>query len=235
MKEEVSILVIDDTNQDANIRALELRLKKLCIPHIEQISTGDIELRKDDGSDHLDTDKLKVRLKNKLNGRHIDWIATDFNLGEDNIDGIDVIRIMLELRKFKHKNIILYSGNIQSAIRKVIKESKSIDSNDPEEAVISAVTKFIALPIVGFEGRQDFKDKLIELITQKQRPSLEDRLLKLLRTHESMIFNSCFPPFIGKTFGEIANIIEDESDARSNEWLQALIDQTLAYLLQVNE
>lgn len=113
MKEEVFIIVIDDSDQETNIRALELRLKKLCFPHIEQIHTGAIELRKDDGSDHLDIAKLKTRLEEKLKERRIDWIATDFNLGEDEIDGIDIIRIMLEIRRFKHNNIIRFFQNLE--------------------------------------------------------------------------------------------------------------------------
>jgi len=232
MKEEVFIIVIDDIKQDATIRALELRLKKYCIPRIEQIHTGAIELRKDDGSDHLDPQKLATLLKDKLKGKQIDWIATDFNLGEKNIDGIDVIRLMLNIRQFKHKNIILYSGNIHSAIRKIINEVKT---NDSEDAIAQAVAKFIALPIFKFDERLDFTNSLVELISKNHQPSLEERLLKLLYTHENMIFNSCYPPFAGKTFGEIAQTIEDESDARSQEWLHALIDQTFAYLLQINE
>lgn len=232
MKEEVFIIVIDDTNQETNIHALELRLKKLCTPRIEQIHTGAIELRKNDGSDHLDVSKLKTHLEKKLKGRQIDWIATDFNLGEDGIDGIDVVRLMLEIRQFRHKNIILYSGNIQSAIRKVINESKIEDS---EDAVISAVEKLINLPIVSFDDRHDYSDKIVELISRANRLSLEQRLLRLLYNHSDMVFNSCFPPFAGKTFGEIADIIENKSDARSDEWLQALADQIIAYLIQINE
>lgn len=232
MKEEIFILVIDDADQEATIHALELRLKKFCSPRIEQIHTGAIELRKNDGSDHLDATKLKALLEEKLKGRRIDWIATDFNLGEEEIDGIDIVRMMLNIRRFKHKNIILYSGNIQSAIRKILNEAKTSDSEDD---IISAVEKFIELPILSFNGRQDYKDILVELISKNNHLSLEDKLLKLLYTHKDKVFNSCFPPFAGKTFGEIAEIVENESDARSEEWLHALIDQTMAYLLQVNE
>ena len=232
MKEEIFILVIDDADQEATIHALELRLKKFCSPRIKQIHTGAIELRKNDGSDHLDAIKLKALLEEKLKGRRIDWIATDFNLGEEEIDGIDIVRMMLNIRRFKHKNIILYSGNIQSAIRKILNEAKTSDSEDD---IISAVEKFIELPILSFNGRQDYKDILVELISKNSHISLEDKLLKLLYTHKDKVFNSCFPPFAGKTFGEIAEIVENESDARSEEWLHALIDQTMAYLLQVNE
>lgn len=232
MKEEVSILIIDDTNQESNKQVLELRLKKICTPRIEQILTNSIELRKEDGSDHLDPNKLTILLKEKLCGNRIDWIVTDFNLGEEDLDGIDVIRIMQRIRPFRHKNVILYSGNIQSAIKKVINETNTADS---EDAVVHAVVKFIDLPIFRFEGRQDYKDTLVDAISKKGRVSLEERLLKLLHTHGNLIFNSCFPPFEGKTFGEIADIIENESDARGEEWLQELIEQIIAYLIKVNE
>ncbi len=113
---------------------------------------------------------------------------------------------MLTIRKFKHKNIIIYSGNIHSAIRKIIKEA---GTNDSEDTVVTAVAKFIELPILKFNERQDYQDSLVELISKKHQPSLENRFLKLLYTHENMIFNSCYPPFAGKTFGEIVQTIED--------------------------
>lgn len=41
--------------------------------------------------------------------------------------------------------------------------------------------------------------------------------------------------FKGKTLGEIADMIEKQSDKRVDSWTQELVEQTIAYLVKINE
>jgi hypothetical protein len=63
---------------------------------------------------------------------------------------------------------------------------------------------------------------------------MEHRLCVLLRANGDMVFNSCCPELKRKTFNEIAEMIENHSDARSDEWIEAVLTQTIAYLAEVN-
>lgn len=89
MKKKVTVLIIDDVDQSKIIDALNKQLKRTCEFEAISIRTTDVELR-EDGSDHLDVIKLKERIKDLISSKHINWALTDFNLSEDDIDGIDV-------------------------------------------------------------------------------------------------------------------------------------------------
>lgn len=235
MKKKVSILVIDDTNQASNIRALKLSLNRYCEPEVVSIFTGDVSLRKDD-SDHLDSEKLFKHLTDKIERKRFDWIATDYDLGESDIDGIDIVRYIASERKRNNrnnkKNILLYSGNIEKAIKKVLDECGG-DSH--QQTIISAVKKLYDLPIAQCVKRDDYQQALSEIVSKHCEPTMEDEFLKMLYEHGDVVFNSCYPEFRGKKLREIADIIEQGSDDRSYEWKRALVEQTIAYLIRVNE
>ena len=90
MKKKVTVLIIDDVDQSKIIDALKKQLKRKCEFEAISIRTTDVELR-EDGSDHLDVRKLKERIKDLISSKHINWALTDFNLSEDDIDGINAV------------------------------------------------------------------------------------------------------------------------------------------------
>ena len=45
---------------------------------------------------------------------------------------------------------------------------------------------------------------------------------------------TCYPKLSGKTLGEIADMIENSSDKRTDIWTQELIEQAVAYLIKIN-
>lgn len=235
MKKKVSILIIDDTKQDSNIQALKLKLNKYCTPEVVSIFTGDVSLRRD-GSDHLDSEKLFKHIADKIERKRFDWIATDYNLGESDIDGLDVIRYIASVRQRDNRNnkkdVLLYSGNIENAIKKVLDEC---GEDVAQQVVISAVKRLYDLPIALCVKRDDYQQTLLEIVSKHCEPTMEDEFLKMLYEHGDVVFNSCYPDFRGKKLREIADIIEQGSDARSYEWKRALIEQTIAYLIRVNE
>ena len=232
MKRKVTIVIIDDENLKSNVRSLEMKLNKICEPEIITIYTQAVSLRKDGDTDHLDPEKLYNKILSKIEGKHIDWFVTDFNIGEEYIDGIDIVREISNRRNFYKKNIILYSGNIERAIEKIL------DENEPDlskQGLINAVKKLYDLPIRYYEKRNDYKERLLKVVTEDLEPTLDEEFIKLLYENGEMIFSSCFPPFSGMKLKEIAQIIENDSDYRSREWRAALIEQTISYLLKVNE
>ena len=76
---------------------------------------------------------------------------------------------------------------------------------------------------------------MISYLKQENNESLEHRLCILLRSNGEMIFKSCYPEFKGKSFNEIADLIDNHSDARSDEWIEAILTQTISYLAEVNK
>ena len=230
MKKKVTVLIIDDVDQSKIIDALNKQLKRTCEFEAISIRTTDVELR-EDGSDHLDVRKLKERIKDLISSKHINWALTDFNLSEDDIDGIDVVEILTELRK--NLKIIMYSGNRKAVVKRVLGKVKLQEAT--EEEIVEAVRKLMEYQIIDYVKRDEYKDKLIELINRDDEPTVHDYFLEQLRQHSEMEFKSCYAPLKGKTLGEIADMIEKQSDKRVDSWTQELVEQTIAYLVKINE
>ena len=230
MKKKVTVLIIDDVDQSKIIDALNKQLKRTCEFEAISIRTTDVELR-EDGSDHLDVIKLKERIKDLISSKHINWALTDFNLSEDDIDGIDVVEILTELRK--NLKIIMYSGNRKAVVERVLGKVKLQEAT--EEEIVEAVRKLMEYQIIDYVKRDEYKDKLIELINRDDEPTVHDYFLEQLRQHSEMEFKSCYAPLKGKTLGEIADMIEKQSDKRVDSWTQELVEQTIAYLVKINE
>lgn len=230
MKKKVTVLIIDDVDQSKIIDALKKQLKRKCEFEAISIRTTDVELR-EDGSDHLDVRKLKERIKDLISSKHINWALTDFNLSEDDIDGINVVEILTELRK--NLKIIMYSGNRNAVVKRVLGKVKLQEATEDE--IVEAVRKLMEYQIIDYVKRDEYKDKLIELINRDDDPTVHDYFLEQLRQHSEMEFKSCYAPLKGKTLGEIADMIEKQSDKRVDFWTQELVEQTIAYLVKINE
>ena len=229
MKKKVTVLIIDDVDQSKIIDALKKQLKRKCEFEAISIRTTDVELR-EDGSDHLDVRKLKERIKDLISSKHINWALTDFNLSEDDIDGINVVEILTELRK--NLKIILCIQVIGMLSSNVFWEKLNYRAT---EEIVEAVRKLMEYQIIDYVKRDEYKDKLIELINRDDEPTVYDYFLEQLRQHSEMEFKSCYAPLKGKTLGEIADMIEKQSDKRVDSWTQELVEQTIAYLVKINE
>ena len=230
MKKKVTVLIIDDVDQSKIIDALKKQLKRKCEFEAISIRTTDVELR-EDGSDHLDVRKLKERRKDLISSKHINWALTDCILSEDDIDGINVVEILTELRK--NLKIIMYSGNRNAVVKRVLGKVKLQEAT--EEEIVEAVRKLMEYQIIDYVKRDEYKDKLIGLINRDDEPTVHDYFLELFRQDSEMEFISCYAPLLGKSLGDIADMIEKQSDKRVDSWTQELVEQTIAYLVKINE
>lgn len=223
------ILVIDDRDQENVLDQIHAALDKEYDLHTKSIRTTKIEYRQNDSS-KLDFEKLKNAITDAYTQEcWFDLILTDFDLNEKgNVDGLDVVKYIKSIHSTAP--IIMYSGDLGDAVRKIINtEGKTLDDQQVAEAVMKLVEHNIQ-----FIKRNDYKTKAINYLKGEKEMSLHNEFLRLLYEHKDMVFNSCYPEFAGKTFGEIAKILENNSDARSKEWILALIQQTVAYLVKIN-
>ena len=222
------ILVIDDKSQTAVINGIKAQFGQEFDFDFILIRTSAAELKKDNSED-LDEIKLKEEIKQRIFSKHIDVALTDFDLECNNFTGLNVVHMVREMRpKLK---FFIYSGNWNKVITYVVgKEHK----NATIEELIEGINKLIKAQIIDCISRTDYQERLFQYLRIEQNDSVEKRLVKLLRSNENVVFQSCYPEFEGKTLGEIADIIENNSDARSEEWMEAILSQTIAYLTTVN-
>lgn len=229
MKKEKCILLFDDKDQTSVINDIKLVLSKEFNLDFVSFRTSAPNLKKDDSED-LDIDKLKSMVESGIKGKHIDVALTDFDLECSYFNGLDVINMVHEIRK--NVSFFVYSGNWNKVIQCII--GKDYKDASPEQ-LVDGINKLIHDQIIDCIGRTEYKQDLVKHLRKDSNDSMEQRLITLLRTYGNMKFQSCFPEFKGKTFAEIAGIIEDKSDARSDEWIEDILTQTIAYLTLVNK
>lgn len=228
MKQKKCILLIDDKDQSDVINAITLQLRSEFELEFIAIRTGAAALKKDDAED-LDADKLRNEIETQIQNKRIDVALTDFDLESEHINGLDIVQMVHGIRN--NVGFFIYSGNWDKVIKTVIGKEHQTAST---EELVDGINKLIHARIINCIGRTEYKEDLVKYIKRDSRDSMEHRLSALLRANGTLKFKSCFPEFNGKTFTEIADIIDNHSDARSEEWIEAVLAQTIAYLVEVN-
>lgn len=230
MKLKKTILVIDDKDQAREIENIQEELNDRFEITYFGIWTAQPQFRKE-GSNNPDIDKLRNRIKSLYDSyHHFDLILSDFDLNAKGIvDGIDLIEYIKDLKP--KAKILMYSGNYTDAVRKLIQNPTN---QLTELQVAEAVSKFISYKLVDCTDRTSYRDRTIAYFKENKEMSITDELIKLLYEHGDMTFNSCCPKYKGKKFSEIAIELERGNNSYTDEWVMAMIHQTIAYLVEVN-
>lgn len=229
MKQKRCILVIDDKSQSAVIKGFTSKYSKDFDLDFIAIRTSAAELKRDDSED-LDIDKLKTEIESKIKGKHLDIALSDFELECPYFTGLDAVDLVHKIRK--NVSFFVYSGNWNEVIKSVVGQEYQKASI---EELVGGVNKLLNSQIIDCIDRTDYQDILIDYLNKEKGNSIEYQLATSLRVNGEMKFESCFPKFKGMTFNEIADMIECHSDARSDEWIKAILVQTIAYLVKVNQ
>ena len=222
-------MLVDDKDQEDVAENIRIQLRREYELEFILIRTAAPEYKKDD-SEEIDLDKLRDGIRTKIQYKCIDVALSDFDLDSDIVNGLCIVHIVHEFRP--KINFLIYSGNWNEVIRTVVGGDYQ---KAPIDHLVEGINSFIHYRIVDCIGRTDYKDGLIKYLRNNDNDSIEHRLCSLLRAHEDMKFESCFPEFKGMTFNEIADLVENNADKRSDEWIDAVLTQTIAYLVKVNQ
>lgn len=228
MKKTKCILLFDDKDQTKIIDSIKLSTRQEFDLDFIFIRTSSAELKKEDSED-LDVAKLKDKIASEIKDKQIDIALTDFGLDCDYLNGLDVVHMVHKFRR--NLNFFVYSGNWNKVINSVIGEDYQKASS---EQLVEGINQLIHDKIIDCISRVDYQEDLLKYLRHDSEDSMEHRLCALLRANGDMVFSSCCPELKGKTFLEIAEMIDSKSDARSEEWIEAVLTQTIAYLTEVN-
>lgn len=230
---EKQCLLIDNEKQSTSrekiIRLAKSRGLKV---FVEEFNVGNPELKEvlEDGK--IAIPKVLDHFKKKFRKYHFDLIAFDWSLDDENVDGVELIRQFQSQNLLKKSNAILYSGELTEAVKSYFDAYKNNTSTFSVNW--KKIKTLIDTPIMGFFDRLNYEEKIVETLQNLNKTlDVEHYLVRKLKENSELIFNNISPAFEGKTFGQIAEIIESEN-SQSQKFTQDLIDQSLAFLLKIN-
>lgn len=221
------ILVIDDEPQAQDIQKIKNSLNGKVNIKYKQIAVLDSDFLDKDAN--LDQNQLENEIISAVKSYH-DLILVDYDYGLESYNGLNVINV---IRKVSKKcDVILYSADQKSIINKVLGDNLA---QCPKEKIIDGINQLMNYTILKIGRRGVHIDDAIQILKKDTLPSPRALLCEMLRTNGNRVFNSCYPKLKGKTFSEIADILDDENNANGHKWLTAIMEQIIAYLVEVNE
>lgn len=225
-------LIIDNEEQLSSIEEIErLGRKKGLTIICDEFNVGSLEKDEFFTDNKIDISKVCNEFINK-NSRVIYNIAAfDWDLGDDVINGVELIRKFQEKKILIHTPKILYSGLLKDKI------SEQLDKFKNEKISKDSLTNWInTLVRVGAKNYVDRTKYEEEIVTQlsKTDETLDLIIEEELRKFPDLRFKNSFSAksFNGKTFLEIAKAIE-EDDFLRNDFKKEIIQQTISYLTEM--
>lgn len=223
---EKNIIIIDDEDQNAQKEYIESILKRDFDIEVHLIWTTE-ETLDDDGC--ISEEKLRGRLLEIMKGRSIDLVLTDYELSDEKISGIEVVKMVKEIRP--KVPVIMYSGKINEVIGRLLGDYKKRDAED----LIQSINEFMSWGIHEFLGRGNYSDDAIKFIKKKKITQVDDVFIKKLREIGDQKCEVGYPDWRDLTLNEICEIIENRRDARSEIWMDDMIEQVVAYISKTAE
>jgi len=222
-------LIIDDNLQDEMIEAIERKAKKKNIAlACLQFNIGSSE-RQDLLTEVGKIDMVKVMesFKNEFHRIKLDLICIDFNLEDDTIDGLEVLKAIHPLRS--HVPFMLYSANVSQLINKII---DGYDQDADKKKLLSKIKFLTRYKIEDFVDREHYDEAIIKIMSMTQK-SMELIIEEKLLEYPDLVFHSTYPAFDGKTLEFIAEQIRNGS-VHGDRYKTELIEQAISIMITLN-
>ena len=138
--------------------------------------------RQSNGDAIFDKEKLMNKLDSISFKSHIDVFATDYNLIDKELKGIDMIEMLYTLVPYYKNKVVIYSAQIEDVITNVINSSK------------------------------DFVQKFKRLIEKEADKTIDTRLAESLRSIDNDKFKCSIPGYTDKKLSEIGELLLENGE-----------------------
>jgi hypothetical protein len=221
-------LIIDDNPQDDVIERIESRLKGKYFPtECLQFNVGSQE-RTDLLTDgRIDVGKVVDRYKTDFTNTKLDLICIDYNLEDDNINGLDILK---EIHPVRPKcSYMIYSANLNQVVSGIL---DGYDEGQRNNKLLNKIKFLTRYKIVDFVARTNYEDAVIAQISEEKQ-SLESMVEEKLLEYRELVFENTYPSFAGKTLFEIAREIRIGSD-QGNNFMKEIIEVAISNMILIN-
>lgn len=223
--EEIEELVRDAKNEGIDLDCLQFNVGNTA--YLDILSDG-----------LIDIDKVCREFNTKFKGKHFDIIAFDWDLEDDHITGVELIRMFTSKRIARYSPKIVYSGVLDDVIKNIIQENldlvKDGESFKPviKDRAIKKIKSLVRNRVFDYLDRGN-RDPMILKFLSEEMQSTELIVIQVLEQFPDLVFDNNFvnENFSGKSFQEMADILKND-ESMANEFKREIIHQAVSYLTE---
>lgn len=187
----------------------------------------------------IDIKKVIEEFKRKFKNKYFDIVAFDWDLEDEDITGVELIRHFTSSKILKFSPKIVYSGVIDEVLTKIVEESLDIvktrgGAQKPvlKQIGLTKIKSLIKNGVLEYLDRGS-RDAMILKFLKENLQSTELIISQVLRKHPEFKFENNFvnTKFNGKTFQELADVLEN-AELLGTEFKREIIQQVISYLTE---
>lgn len=225
--EQRHLIVVDEQPQTDALKRIGDSLRSEGIELISaEIDPSTYKKRLGNGDVIFDRDAFAEAIKSVPFINHLDVFATDYNLIENQLKGIDVVKLFNEMRPYYKKRIVIYSAQIE----KVIDDILTGKSFGEQQAMLQLMTQY---DIKYLTSVREFENKFKHLIEKEPNITIDARLAESMMAIDSGEVSCTIPTFEQLTLGDIAKLLLSKED-QSISLRKELTDHVLACITKFN-
>lgn len=220
------LLLIDNEDQTETIKTINDLAKKKnfaieCHPFYIGLPAGG-DVVGEDGK--IIIKKVKEKYEQEFGSTRFHLIAFDFNLNDNDVDGVEIIRQFNSMPKTMKVKKILFSFELTEIVQGYLDEYKEKENYDK---AWNSFKTLINLEILDFAKREDIEKKVVDYI-QKIGDKEDDFIVDELLGNKDLLFNPVIEIYDGLNFEQIAEKIL-ANDSLSMPFKRKLIQLAVSY------
>lgn len=179
----------------------------------------------------IDIEKVVAEYKKRFKGQTFHLAAFDWDLSDDSIDGVELMRLLVHnIRNIRNTPKLLYSGLLEEKLSAKLDDFKNNTLNKSD--LLSRIKTLIKADIKDFVAREKYEEDIITILG-KTDETLDLIIEEELNKFPELKFSNKFVSdnFKGKTFSEIASILDNQDNLR-NDFKKEIVQQVIAYLTE---
>ena len=222
--EQRHLIVVDEQRQTDALKRIGDSLRSEGIELIwVEIDPSQYKKRLGNGDVIFDRDLLAEAINSVPFINHLDVFATDYNLIDNLLKGIDVVKLFNEIRPYYKKRVVIYSAQIETVIGDIL-TGKSFDE---QQAMLQLITQH---DIKYLTSAREFENKFKHLIEKEPNITIDARLAESMMAIDSGEVSCTIPTFENLSLTEIAKLLLSKEE-QSISLRKELTDHILACIM----
>lgn len=218
-------LIIDDNDQSEELETLKRQAKDIhgIILQCYQFNVGNSSFTDVLTDGLISKEKVALEFRKNFGRGNFNIVALDYDLEDTNIKGTDLIRIFNHNGLLKNTPKFIYSGLLDSILKDIIRDSTL-------DAAVTKIKSMVRNKVIDYLDRDQRDFQILKFLSEDPL-STELIISQTLRKFPDFMFGNNFinTNFIGKTFNEIADYLDDDMKME-NEFKKEMIEQVISYL-----